>query len=152
VADLSRAEAFYRGTLGFGLMLGLGRGAAFLSAGGYHHHIGLNTWAGVGAPPPPQEAVGLRFFSIVLPDRRELERVIGSLRESGVAFKEKDGAVALRDPSGNGILLVAGRSPPLRECLPAVEKAQSAHGMIPPWERSHEHPKCGSAARRHRAR
>lgn len=108
VADLRQAEAFYRGALGFDLVLRYGGSATFLSAGGYHHHIGLNTWAGAGAPPPPSEAVGLRSFTIVLPDDRELQRVIGRLRESGIVFDERADAVSLRDPSENGMLLVVG--------------------------------------------
>lgn len=109
VADLRQGEAFYRGAIGFDLVLRYGGSATFLSAGGYHHHIGLNTWAGAGAPPPPPEAVGLRSFTIVLPDDRELQRVIGRLRESGIVFGESGDAMTLRDPSGNGLLLVVGR-------------------------------------------
>ncbi len=106
VADVRQAEAFYRDVLGFDLILHFGGSAAFLSAGGYHHHIGLNTWAGVGAPPPPPEAVGLRDFTIVLPDQGELQHVMGRLRESGIGFDERADAIALRDPSSNGLKLV----------------------------------------------
>lgn len=109
VADLRQAEAFYRDVLGFDLILHFGGSAAFLSAGGYHHHIGLNTWAGVGVPPPPPEAVGLRSYTIVLPEGRELQRVVGRLRELGIVFGESGDAITLRDPSGNGLLLVVGR-------------------------------------------
>ncbi len=120
VADLRQAEGFYRGAIGFDLVLRYGGSATFLSAGGYHHHIGLNTWAGVGAPPPPPEAVGLRDFTIVLPDQGELQHVIGRLRESDIVFDESGDAITLRDPSGNGLLLVVGRG--------SLAGAGTAHG------------------------
>lgn len=107
VADLGRAEAFYHQLLGFDLMQRYGSGALFLSAGGYHHHIGLNTWTSKGAPPPPSEAVGLRYFTICLPNQAELERVRERLEEAGVEFKAQDGGLSLQDPSGNGILLIS---------------------------------------------
>jgi catechol 2,3-dioxygenase len=103
VRDLDEAERFYHGTLGFDVMTRYGGQALFVSAGGYHHHIGLNTWAGVGAPPLPNGSAGLRYFTVRLPEDSELEQVIRRLREDGVAFEEKPGSVFLRDPSGNGI-------------------------------------------------
>jgi catechol 2,3-dioxygenase len=76
VADLDAAVAFYHGVLGFEVQgQAAAMRAAFLSAGGYHHHLGLNTWAGQGAPPPPPGALGLRYFTVILPDEVELERV-----------------------------------------------------------------------------
>ena len=105
VADLRAAEQFYVGVLGFEVMQQLAGSALFVSAGGYHHHIGLNTWAGVGAPPPPANAVGLRWFSVLLPSREALDEVVERLRTAGVATEERDGAVELRDPFGNGIVL-----------------------------------------------
>ncbi len=108
VADLDQAEAFYSGVLGFDLMLHYGRSAAFLSAGGYHHHIGLNTWAGVGAPPPPPDAAGLRAFTIQLPDAAEQERVVERVQAAGLTGEYDGEAVFLRDPSGNGIRLAVG--------------------------------------------
>lgn len=110
VADLPQSEAFYRGTLGFDLVLRYGRSAIFLSAGGYHHHVGINTWAGASAPPPPRDAVGLRFFTIVLPDQAELERIVTRVRASGVPFQKKDAGLSLEDPSGNGILLTVAQA------------------------------------------
>lgn len=107
VADLQAAEAFYRDVIGFDLMLHYGRSASFLSAGGYHHHIGLNTWAGVGAPPPPPDAVGLQYFTIRLPSRAELERVADRMREAGIAGEQRPEGILIYDPSRNGVLLTA---------------------------------------------
>ena len=111
VADLTQAESFYCHVLGFDLMQRYGASALFLSAGGYHHHIGLNTWAGVGAPPPPPDAVGLRHSTIHLPDAAELARVMERLQAAGFPLErqseagQKTDTVVLRDPSGNGIHL-----------------------------------------------
>jgi catechol 2,3-dioxygenase len=96
VADLDRAVSFYRDTLGFDLMARMGNSAAFLSAGGYHHHIGLNTWGTAGAPQAPADAVGLRSFDILLPARTDLEALAGKLPGA-----TKDGSdVETSDPSG----------------------------------------------------
>jgi len=107
VADLRQAEAFYCDALGFERVTSYGASALFVSAGGYHHHIGLNTWAGVGAPPPPPGSAGLRFFTVCLPDRGELERAAAHLQASGVELEQKEGAISVQDPSGNRIRLVA---------------------------------------------
>src|SRR5262249_46067786 len=88
VSRLEDAEAFYVGTLGFELMQRYGPSALFVSAGGYHHHIGLNTWAGVGAPPPPPGAIGLRHFVVALPDRPALDRVADRIRAAGIAIED----------------------------------------------------------------
>jgi catechol 2,3-dioxygenase len=109
VATIPEAEAFYCDVLGFDLMLHYGPSAGFVSAGGYHHHIGFNTWAGVNAPPPPPGAIGLRYFTIKLPDAAALAAVFESIEHAGVAFKERDGVIFLRDPSHNGIVLSAGQ-------------------------------------------
>lgn len=106
VAHLDEAVAFYRDVLGFDLMAQLGGQAAFLSAGGYHHHIGLNTWAGVGAPPPPADAAGLRVWDVVLPSADALAAVASRLRSAGAAIELGDGEVLTRDPSGNAVRLV----------------------------------------------
>ena len=106
VADLPAAQAFYQETLGFELMISLDGSAAFLSAGGYHHHLGINTWNGVGAPPPPPGAVGLRYFTINLPDRDALDQLISRLNESQVSYNNGNGGVFVRDPSENGIKFV----------------------------------------------
>ena len=105
VADLQAAQAFYHGLLGFDIVLRFGPSALFVSAGGYHHHIGLNTWAGVGAPSPPPDAAGLRHFAIALPNHAELDRVTDRLRQAGVALERSGEGVLLRDPSRNGVLL-----------------------------------------------
>ena len=73
--------------------------------GGYHHHIGLNTWAGVGAPAPPPDAVGLRYFEVRLPDRRALEEVTSRLGAADHRFEARDEGVFVQDPSLNGVLL-----------------------------------------------
>src|SRR5688572_22840327 len=84
VADLERAIAFYRDVLGFELTERLGRNAAFLSAGGYHHHIGLNTWESPGAQPPPPGATGLYHAAILYPTRPDLADALRRLRAHGV--------------------------------------------------------------------
>jgi catechol 2,3-dioxygenase len=108
VRDLDEAKRFYHGTLGFDVMTRYGNQALFVSAGGYHHHVGLNTWAGAGAAPPPDGSVGLRYFAVRLPEASELERVVRRLREDGVTFEERPGSILLRDQSGNGISITDG--------------------------------------------
>lgn len=105
VADLDAAVQFYSAVLGFEVMVRMGDSAAFLAAGGYHHHLGLNTWAGVGAPPPPADAVGIKDFEIVLPNAAERDHLRARLDRAGLAPEERGAALALRDPSGNGVLL-----------------------------------------------
>jgi len=106
VSELDPAVNFYRGLLGFGDQGVSSRlGAAFVSAGGYHHHIGLNTWLGAGAPPPPRDSLGLRYFTIVLPERAELDRLVGRLHQAAVPIESVDEGVLIRDPSRNGVLL-----------------------------------------------
>lgn len=103
VGDLSRAEAFYGSGLGFERTTGFGRQAAFYSVAGYHHHLGLNTWAGVGAPRPPGQSAGLDWFELILPHadgRAALER---RLAGQGIAFQAKADGLRLEDPSGNGL-------------------------------------------------
>lgn len=116
VGDLERAKRFYRDVLGFAVMQHYGREAVFLSAGGYHHHIGLNVWESRGGSPPPPGTTGLYHFAILYPNRRELARAFKRLVEHGV---EIDGAsdhgvseaIYLHDPDGNGIELYADRDP-----------------------------------------
>jgi len=114
VADLRQAEDFYCGVLGFDLVQRYppsqsgdgGRSSAlFVSAGGYHHHIGLNIWAGVGAPPPPPDVVGLRSYTLCLPDDEELDRTLDHLKSSGVEVEQEAGDFFLMDPSSNRIRL-----------------------------------------------
>ena len=107
VADLAAAEEFYAGVLGFDVTVRGYPGALFLSAGGYHHHIGVNTWAGEGAPAPPPGTRGLRDFAIVLPGSAELDAAEGRLRDAGVEARRDAEGVHAADPSGNGIVLTA---------------------------------------------
>lgn len=105
VRDVDEAEYFYHEVLGFDRIMRYGPSAAFLSAGGYHHHIGLNTWAGVGAPPPPPDSVGLRWFTIQLPDLASRDAIVDRIRRAGVTIEERNDGLFLRDPSHNGIML-----------------------------------------------
>ncbi|MCG3209196.1 MAG: Catechol-2,3-dioxygenase [Anaerolineae bacterium] len=109
VSSLLPAEEFYQNVIGFELMQHFGGQAAFLSAGGYHHHLGINTWAGVGAPPPPADAVGLRYFVVELPDEAELNRLVERARRANWPFEEQADGIFGRDPSQNGILITAGQ-------------------------------------------
>ena len=110
VADLDAAESFYTETLGFDLVTRLGRRAAFVSAGGYHHHIGMNTWAGVGAPAPPADATGLRHFVVSLPTTAALETVARRLRERHTTFESRDNEIVVLDPSANRVIIRASSS------------------------------------------
>jgi catechol 2,3-dioxygenase len=105
VADIAEAETFYREVIGFDLMQRFGHSASFLSAGGYHHHLGLNIWAGRGAPSPPEDAVGLREYVIRLPRQAGLDRVVDRLQEAGIVTEEWPEGWFLRDPAQNGLLL-----------------------------------------------
>jgi len=112
VADLDRAIAFYRDVLGFELTQRMGGGAAFLSAGGYHHHIGLNVWESRNGSPPPRGSTGLYHFAVLYPTRRlladALQRVWNAgLSLDGAADHGVSEALYLRDPDGNGVDLFA---------------------------------------------
>ncbi len=107
VGDLAAAEAFYSGALGFDVMVRGYPGALFVSAGGYHHHIGLNTWAGEGAPPSPEGSRGLRQFAIELPGPDQLAAEESRLREAGFEPVREDDLVRVTDPSGNRVELGA---------------------------------------------
>jgi catechol 2,3-dioxygenase len=104
VAELPSAEAFYGGGLGLDVTVRGYPGALFLSAGGYHHHIGLNTWAGEGAPPPPPGARGLAWFELVVPSTDELGRVEQRLRKAGLGIEPTDSGLVATDPSRNRVL------------------------------------------------
>jgi catechol 2,3-dioxygenase len=110
VADLDRALGFYCGVLGFELMQRIGNSAAFISAGGYHHHIGLNTWESAGGSPPPRGTTGLYHLAIVYPTRAELADALRRLIEAkvpldGASDHGVSEALYLRDPDGNGVEL-----------------------------------------------
>jgi catechol 2,3-dioxygenase len=108
VRDIEEAVAFYHGLIGFDVM-GVAKPfrMGFVSAGGYHHHIGLNTWQGEGAPPPPADAFGLQHFQVLLPNKSALEVVAARLRQGGVPTEQSDDGALARDPSQNGVLLSA---------------------------------------------
>ena len=114
VADLERALAFYRDVLGFELQQRFGDQAAFVSAGGYHHHIGLNTWESLGAPPAPRRAAGLYHVAIRYPDRRTLADALRRVLDAGIPLEGASDhgvseAIYLRDPDDNGIELYRDR-------------------------------------------
>jgi catechol 2,3-dioxygenase len=108
VSELEQIERFYAGVLGFDVMVRAYPGALFVSAGGYHHHIGLNTWNSRGGSTPPPGAVGLGAYELKLPDAAALAEVLARVDEAGIATEAApDGATLVRDPSGNAILLTA---------------------------------------------
>jgi catechol 2,3-dioxygenase len=106
VRNIDEAVDFYHGVIGFDVM-GVVKSIrmAFVSAGGYHHHIGLNTWQGEGAPPPPPEAAGLRYFAVELPDQKALDAVIARVENAGIPANQTEEGLLLYDPSQNGVLL-----------------------------------------------
>src|SRR2546426_3788976 len=114
VSDLDRALTFYRDVLGFEVTSRYGRDAVFLSAGGYHHHIRLNTWAGRGAPAPAPGTTGLYHFAILYPDRKTLAGAVRRGLDARVPLQGAAGhgvsaAIYLRDPDGNGVELYRDR-------------------------------------------
>ncbi len=116
VADLERSLAFYCGVLGFQLTQRYGPGAAFVSAGGYHHHIGLNTWESRGGKPPPRGTTGLYHVAILYPDRASLADALRRLIKhniplEGAADHGVSEALYLSDPDGNGLELYIDRDP-----------------------------------------
>ncbi|MBE0412065.1 VOC family protein [Yoonia sp.] len=127
VSDLDRAIAFYQGVLGFTVTQRYGSGAAFLAAGDYHHHIGLNTWESLGASPPPAGHTGLYHSAFLYPDRASLGAVIARVLAAGIPL---DGAadhgvseaVYLRDPDQNGVELYVDK--------PRAEWPRNANGEL----------------------
>ncbi len=127
VADLDRSLRFYRDILGFEITQRYGTQAVFLSVGGYHHHIALNTWESAGGSPPPRRSTGLYHFAILYPTRRDLARALQRVTAAGVAL---DGAsdhgvseaLYLSDPDGNGVELYWDR--------PAAEWPRNADGGL----------------------
>jgi catechol 2,3-dioxygenase len=114
VSDLDRAIGFYRDLMGFDLLVRLGDEAAFLSAGGYHHHIGLNTWQSAGGSPPPHGSTGLYHFAINYPERRDLAVALKRLLDKdwsidGASDHGTHEAIYLHDPDHNGIELAWDR-------------------------------------------
>jgi catechol 2,3-dioxygenase len=133
VADLERAVAFYSGVLGFEVQQRWGTSAAFLGAGGYHHHIGLNTWESQGGSPPPPGSTGLYHVAIRYPDRAALGEALRRVRDAGIPL---DGAsdhgvseaLYLRDPDGNGVELYRDRP---RDEWPRADDGSLAMGSAP---------------------
>ena len=133
VADLERALQFYCGVLGFELQQKFGTQAAFISAGGYHHHIGLNTWESKGGSPPPPRSTGLYHVAILYPDRATLadavRRVLAAGGElDGAADHGVSEAIYLRDPDGNGVELYRDRP---KEEWPRTADGGLAMGTAP---------------------
>ena len=127
VSDLERAIGFYSGLLGFEVMLRFGDQAAFLSAGGYHHHIGLNTWQSKGMGPAPARGVGLYHTAIVFPERADLAVALRKLLEAGYPLTGASDhgvseALYLDDPDGNGVELYWDR--------PMAEWPRTADGSL----------------------
>lgn len=126
VADIERSLAFYCGVLGFELVQRMGDSAAFISAGGYHHHIGLNTWESYGGSPPPPGSTGLYHFAIRYPDRRSLADALIRLQRANIGLEGASDhgvseALYLRDPDGNGVELYWDRP---QEVWPRSEDGQ----------------------------
>ena len=114
VADLDRALGFWRDVLGFEEQARMGDHAAFISAGGYHHHIGLNTWESRGGTPPPPGHTGLYHVAVRFPDRKTLAEAVKRVLEAGIQLEGASDhgvseAVYLRDPDGNGVELYRDR-------------------------------------------
>jgi catechol 2,3-dioxygenase len=108
VADVPATVEFYNGVLGMDVMAQLGPAAAFLSAGGYHHHIGANIWESRGASPAPPGAASLRYATIVLPDAAARDSVAAQVADAGQEPESTDDGVVVRDPSRNVLLLATG--------------------------------------------
>ena len=106
VRSVEEAVDFYHGIIGFDVM-GLAKTyqMGFVSAGGYHLHLGLNTWQGEGAPPPPADAVGLRYFTIDLPDQKAYDEVVARVDAAGLPSNQTEAGLLLHDPSQNGVVL-----------------------------------------------
>ncbi|GAB4272018.1 MAG: catechol 2,3-dioxygenase [Candidatus Promineifilaceae bacterium] len=103
VAGIPESEQFYINVLGFELMARYGRAASFISTGGYHHHMGLNTWAGVGSPPAPPDTARLLWFQIILPNEEAFTQLLTRLNEANVPYHQDEAGIFVQDPSQNTI-------------------------------------------------
>jgi catechol 2,3-dioxygenase len=101
VSDLQKSKEFYCDILGFDIVANMtaAMGALFISAGGYHHHIGLNIWAGIGAPPAPVDGTGLKYYTIIVPGDAELQRILANLQNAGISVTGDGAAWVVKDPS-----------------------------------------------------
>ncbi len=104
-SNVKRDEPFYRDLIGLDEMANLQGSAAFLSAGGYHHHLGMNSWESANAAPPPPDSVGLQYFVLNLPNQTELERVTNRLFQAGIPMQDTEAGILTRDPSQNAVVL-----------------------------------------------
>jgi catechol 2,3-dioxygenase len=106
VSDVNEAVRFYHEVVGFDVM-GVSKSfqAAFVSAGGYHHHVGLNSWQGAGSPSAPPDGLGLRYFTVRLPGAQELQDVLGRIEEAGLQVETTSVGALVRDPSDNAVVL-----------------------------------------------
>jgi catechol 2,3-dioxygenase len=134
VADLDRALKFYCGVLGFELQQKFGSQAAFISAGGYHHHIGLNTWESAGGSPPPPHSTGLYHLAILYPTRAALADALRRLINAGVELEGAadhgvSEALYLRDPDENGVELYVDRPPETWPRTPGGELAMFTRAL-----------------------
>ena len=155
VADLERAVRFYRDLMGFALITRFGDQAAFLSAGGYHHHIGLNTWESAGGSPPSPGTTGLYHFAVNYPTRRDLAVALKQLLDGGwgidgVSDHGTHEALYLHDPDGNGIELAWDREPsewPRQgDALAFVTRALDVAGLLAEADRpAHHHQELAPA-------
>ncbi len=107
VSRIPETEAFYREALGLDLVQRYGPSASFLSAGGYHHHVGMNTWESAGGTPVPAGTAGLAYMTLRLPDAAELARLAAHLDQTGIPTEPVDGGFLVHDPAGNGVLVMA---------------------------------------------
>ena len=144
VADLDRALGFYCGVLGFELVLRIGEQAAFVSAGGYHHHIGLNTWESLGGSPPPPRATGLYHLAVLYPSRAELADALERLACAGIGLEGASDhgvseALYLRDPDDNGVELYWDR--------PREQWPRDANGQLTMYTRPLDLARLRAAAK-----
>src|SRR5215218_1674726 len=119
VGDLERGLGFYRDVLGFELTALMPGAAAFVAAGGYHHHLGFNVWRGEGVPPAPQGGVGLRHWTVVLEDQEQIAAVGDRVRAAGIATEEHERGFLVRDPWKISVLFVTPDAPARREETPS---------------------------------
>jgi catechol 2,3-dioxygenase len=124
IGDIPQGAAFYHDVLGFDIVAAMPT-ALFVSAGGYHHHLGMNTWHSLGAPPAPADMVGLRFFTITLPSDDALRAIVARLDAARIAYTEADSVIAVRDPWSNIALLRVGAVPDARVAAKLADIAAS---------------------------